>query len=400
MTAMTPNETNKSWHQHSLLPPVQLYLSEPHVGQAMMAGAQVSGFPLQLATVAPEASIDAAELSSSAAAIIEVLVDSPDSFNRFNALCKATDVPLIAAAYNPPRALVRSLIRAGAHDVMPLPLDMADLEASLSVIKVRLELKPQGQDTAVGKLISIVKSTGGAGATAVLGQMAIETARSVASSGRKVCLIDLDVQFGDAAFQLGLQPSLSVADLVEAANRLDGELLKATAVAHSSGLQVISAPPTMLPLDAISSDQALQIVELATREFDIVYVDLPANWTNWSLSLLARSDMVLLVTEISVTGLNRARRQVELIRDQGLETLDVRVVANRFDKNVLKRIRAADIRQALGRDIAFTVADDPSVVRPALDRGVPLDEIKRKSSVGKDVAQLAKAVVAAIGLDL
>jgi pilus assembly protein CpaE len=155
----------------------------------------------------------------------------------------------------------------------------------------------------------------------------------------------------------------------------------------------------MLPLDAISSDQALQIVELATRVFDIVYVDLPANWTNWSLSLLARSDMILLVTEISVTGLNRARRQVELIRDQGLESLDVRVVANRFDKNVLKRIRAADIRQALGRDIAFTVADDPSVVRPALDRGVPLDEIKRKSGVGKDVAQLAKAVVAAIGLD-
>ena len=399
MTAMTPNETNKSWHQHSPLPPVQLYLSESHVGQAMLAGTQVSGFPLQLATVDPEASIDPAGLNASAAAIVEVLVDSPDSFSRFNALCNATAVPLIAAAYNPPLSLVRSLIRAGAHDVIPLPIDVADLEASLSVIKARLELKPQGQATTVGKLVSVVKSTGGAGATAVLGQMAIETARSVGSSGKKVCLIDLDVQFGDASFQLGLQPNLSIADLVEAGTRLDGELLKATAASHASGLQVISAPPTMLPLDAISSDQALQIVELGMREFDIVYVDLPANWTNWSLSLLARSDMILLVTEISVTGLNRARRQVELIRDQGLESLDLRVVANRFDKNVLKRIRAADIRQALGRDIAFTVADDPSVVRPALDRGVPLDEIKRKSSVGKDVAQLAKAVVGATGLD-
>ena len=74
----------------------------------------------------------------------------------------------------------------------------------------------------------------------------------------------------------------------------------------------------MMPLDAVTSEQIIEIVEIAKREFGTVFVDLPANWTNWSLSLLAQSDLVLLVTELSVTGLHRARRQLDLIREQEL----------------------------------------------------------------------------------
>ena len=116
------------------------------------------------------------------------------------------------------------------------------------------------------------------------------------------------MQFGDLAFQLGLHPSLSVADLIEAGSRLDGDLLRATTVTHPSGLKVIKSPSAVMPLEVATSDQVIQIVEMAQREFGTVFVDLPSNWTNWSLSLLARSDVVLLFTELSVASLNRAKR--------------------------------------------------------------------------------------------
>ena len=161
------------------------------------------------------------------------------------------------------------------------------------------------------------------------------------------------MQFGDVAFQLGLQPKLSVLDLLEAGARLDADLLRATTIEHPSGLKVIAAPPELMPLEGMPSEQLLAIVDLATREFGTVFVDLPTNWTNWSLSLVARSDLVLLVTELSVAACSRARRQLDLLQTQDLGQLDVRVVVNRLreergpDDSSRGRARSARPRRRL-----------------------------------------------------
>ena len=164
------------------------------------------------------------------------------------------------------------------------------------------------------------------------------------------------------------------------ASRLDGDLMRATTTEHASGLKVISAPREMMPLEGIQSDHVLRIVDLATREYGTVFVDLPTNWTNWSLSLVARSDLVVLVTELTVAGLNRARRQLNLLESQDLGNLDVRVVVNRFEKSLARTISLADASKALGREVGYTVANDFALMRAAIDRGVPIDEIKRKTA--------------------
>ncbi|MFL6733749.1 MAG: CpaE family protein [Sphingomicrobium sp.] len=399
MSAMNNNDSGRGWLQHSRTPPVQLYLSDQDGNTAVLVGTKAAGFLLNVSPVAVDAPIDPSSLNGAAAGIVEVAADNPKSIARFSNLASRSSVPLIAAAYNPPLALVRALVRAGAHDVVPLPLDADDLETSLAPIRDRLLEHPSSGTVGAGKVVSVIKSVGGIGATSLLGQLGIRSALNQAARGRDVCLIDLDVQFGDAAFQLGLESTLSLVELLEAGSRLDGEMLRATTLKHQSGLNVIGAPPSMMPLESLSSDQVLDIVELATRQFGLVYVDLPSNWTNWSLSLLARSDLVLLVTEISVASLNRARRQIELIRSQDLKDLEIRVVANRYDKGAAKTIKATDIRQALGRDVSFTIANEPQVMRPAIDRGVPIDEIKRKSAVGKDIGTLADGVATMLGMD-
>jgi pilus assembly protein CpaE len=245
----------------------------------------------------------------------------------------------------------------------------------------------------------VIKSVGGVGATALLTQLAMRFAENEAALNRETCLLDLDLQFGDVAFQLGMQPKLSVSDLLEAGTRLDGDLLRATTTDHPSGLKVISAPVEMMPLEGISNEHVLRIVELATREFGTVFVDLPTNWTNWSLSLVARSDLVILVTELTVAGLHRARRQLNLIQSQDLGALDVRVVVNRFEKSLARTISLPDAGAALGREVGFTVANDFALMRMAIDRGVPIDELKRKTAVGKDLDTLNAGIAAALGLE-
>jgi len=154
-----------------------------------------------------------------------------------------------------------------------------------------------------------------------------------------------------------------------------------------------------MPLEAVSNEHLMEIVDIATREFGTVFVDLPTNWTNWSLSMVARSDLVLLVTELTVAGLNRARRQLKLLESQDLSNVEVRVVVNRFEKNQSRNIRPADVREALGRDVAFTIANDPGLMRMAIDRGVPISDIKRKCTIGKDLDTLDMGIAAALGLE-
>lgn len=399
MSVINPNETAKSWRAHRREAGFQLYLSAAEGDASALVGARVAGLPISLNIIGDTDWIDPEELSSAAAALVQVDRDNPESIRRFQKLATLTRTPLIAAAYDPPLAFVRSLIRAGARDVAPLPLDLVELETSLAPIAENLARREELDHMRHSKVVSVIKSLGGVGATSLLAQLGIRFARREAEHGREACLIDLDLQFGDAAFQLGLQPKLSLADLIEAGPRLDGDLLRAASVTHSSGLHVIAAPPEMMPLESIGSEQLLEIVDLAAREFGTVLVDLPTNWTNWSLSLLARSDLVLLVTHLSIPSLNRARRQLDLLRSQELQGVDVRILVNRLEKSLMRTIRLSDVRDGLGRDVSFTVANEPAVISAAIDQGVPIDEIKRKSVIGRDLDVLDTGIAAALGLE-
>jgi len=402
MTAYSDNQTQSGWRPQKREVPVRLYLTGVDGDTADLVGVRAAGLPLELNLVPVTDWIDPDELNGAAAAVIQVDSETPASVKRFQKLAKVAETPLIAAAYDPPLSLVRALLRSGACDVLPLPLELGDVEASLRQIQEQ-NLSAAAPDVALApgktRIVSILKAVGGVGATTLATQLAARFASKERAHGRDVCLLDLDLQFGDAAFQLGLRPNLSVADLLGAGARLDGALVRATTTSHSSGLHVIAAPAELMPVEGLSAESFIHIVDAAAREFGTTFVELPTNWTNWSLSVLARSDLVLLVAELTVASLNRARRQLELLRSENLGDLDIRVVINRFEKSQLRTIRASDVREALGYDIGQTIANEPAIVRTASDRGVMIDEVKRKSAVGKDLDLLDAAVAAALGLE-
>ncbi len=398
MSVHSPDRPSTQWMADTGPAPVRLLLAGADGEANALVGARVSGFPLELIIVDPTDPVDPSVLSGAAAAVVQVNADDKTSVARFEQLAKGP-VPLIAAAYDPPMALVRALVRAGAHDVVPLPLDPAELETALDPIRRMVAEQGPRQRAGHHKIVAVIKSEGGVGATALLGQLATRFAADEAAVGREACLIDLDVQFGDAAVQLGIQPMLTFSDLVDAGKRLDGELMRSIATSHPSGLKVIAAPREIMPLEAITSDQLLSIVDLATAEFGTVFVDLPTNWSNWSLSLLARADIVLMVTQLRVPSLHRARRQLDLLASQDMHQLDVRIVLNRTEKGLFRTLGPADAERVLKRPVAFTVVNDYATMNLAIDRGVPIGEVKRKCPLGKDIDAMKQGVTAALGLE-
>ncbi|WP_265587338.1 AAA family ATPase [Sphingomicrobium arenosum] len=393
------NRRDPSWKASDTRPAVQLYLNVAEGDAGALAGAEAAGLPLQLVITRPGDEIDLAEVDRAAAAIIQVAEDEDGAAERFGAMARATETPLIAAAFDPSLSFVRALIRGGAHDVIPLPLDVAELETSLQPIRDEMQARDRRQSTGPAKLITMIKSEGGVGATALMGQLASRFAALENRAGREALLLDLDIQFGDAAFQLGLHPKLGVDDLLAAGTRMDGDMMRTVAAPHPSGLNVIAAPAEITRLDALDVDQALALVEAAMKEYGTVFVDLPTNWTDWSLSLLARSDLVIMVCELSIASLHRAKRQLDLITAQDLGHLDVRIAVNRFEKGLFKNVTREDAERVLGRPVAYTLANDHATMTAAIEQGIPVAEIRRKGALNKDLKILEGDVAARLGLE-
>jgi pilus assembly protein CpaE len=363
---------------------VHLILSEAEIAAAEVPAGDVAGFPVSLTMLSAGSAIPGDLLAKARAVVVEMQPGSEASMRRLAGLrADHPKLPIIAAVRDADMAVVRALLKAGIDDVIALPLTAQDLAAVLTEAKERIA-RVHAHEAKAGRLISVIKSVGGVGATTLATQAASMEAQAGRQSGEQVCLFDLDLQFGNATTFLGLSSPLSLTDLLVAGNRVDADLLRSVTLESPSGLHVVPAPDEILPIEAVNPEQIYRIVDLATREFDTVWLDLPGNWTNWSLSLVARSQVVLLVVELTIPSLRQARRQLALLRSQDIAATHIHVVANRVEKKLFRSIGLDEAQEALGHPITFTIANDFPLVNAALDQGVLIDDLKHKSKVSKD----------------
>lgn len=366
--------------RHSVL----LVLSEAEMVAAQLDAVDAGSMPILLNTLPVDAEIPAAALASASILVLEVSPGHSASLERLSAVRDLyPKLPVIAAVRDANLPLVRTLLKQGVRDVVGLPLQHAELVEMLKEISAELQADLTS-DVAQGQLVTIMKSIGGVGATTIATHLANELAAR--NTGRGVCVLDLDLQFGDAASYLGLSNQLSIADLLEAGSRIDGELLRSVVTTTPQGLNVIAAPADMMPIEAVNADQILRIIDLARQEFDFVVIDLPTNWTNWALSLVARSTAIFLIVELSVASLRQAKRQLQLLDNQGIRGDHINIVANRVEKRLFRTIDLESAAQALGHPVELSIHNDYPLVRAAHDQGVLIQQIRAKSKIVGDIA--------------
>jgi len=369
---------------------VEMLLSQGEIEAIGPAERGLAGFDVRLSIIDPVRSIEN-EIPRSTQVILIELRPELEASLRSLAILRAEhpQARIVAAIRDAALPVVRSLLRAGVHDVIQLPLDRAEVIATLMQLREDAA-KTGGAIAPRGRVVSVVKSVGGVGATSLLTQLAALYAQK--EGHRETCLFDLDIQFGNAATYLGLSPALSIKDLLDAGARVDAALLRSTCTRHDSGLDIFSAPSEMMPLEAIEGDEICDLIDLAAQEYDTVFVDLPGSWTNWSLSVVARSDLVLLVTELSIASLRQARRVLDLMEQQDLGDVKVQIVMNRFEKKMFGAIGLSDAATALRRQIHLSVTNDFRLMSAALDQGVLLSEIKAKNRLTADLHKVIEGV--------
>jgi len=325
------------------------------------------------------------------AAVLVVEVDPTDkaSLRRIAQVRAARrDLPLVVALHDASAPAIRTLVRQGVDDVVSIPLDLDDLATQLLDLVAQIQSSVAAQ-APLAPLVSVVRSTGGSGATTVVTHLAAALAEH---SGRPngACVVDLDIQFGNVAMSLGCEAKTTVVDLLEAGDRLDAELMQAGAVDSGRGFDVIAAPFAITPLENIDVDRLLHMLTVARREYGSVLVDLPANWTNWTLSTALASTDIVLVTDLTIAGLRQAKRRVELFDTVGLARERLRIVVNRVEKRLFRAIGVEEVRRTLGHPVYATLAADPNVLSSAQDQGLLAWEANRRSRFAADIADLAE----------
>lgn len=290
---------------------------------------------------------------------------------------------------------VRRLMRLGVADFLPQPISDSELTSALEYASRKIG-HGEGAAPARGNVFSYIKPVGGMGAT----MLAVQSAYCLAAMGTKepqVCLLDLDLQFGNAAVYQDLQSKFSIMDVVLSPAELDGAFLRGVMAHHNSGIDVLTAPLTIEPLDALTPDLVARLLDVAAEEYDYVLIDMPQALTDWTQVVLDRSDVVFLVTQLTVAAIRQSRRLLEIMREKGIDEGQTAIVVNRFESRWSREVTVKEAEKALGRQIDYFVPNDYKTVNAALNEGVRLSEIKRGSKVEKRIDALFKSVLKGVG---
>lgn len=284
---------------------------------------------------------------------------------------------VVALLPAPTKAGTIRLLREGADDVLSTRPDGIEVTRCLARANApRREAAEERQSKEVRTII-FIHAAGGAGATTLAVNAAMQLRQRLKPEDGGVCLLDFDLQFGDVDLHLDLPMRSRINEIVTAPERLDHRMLEDLMIEGPLGVRVLTAPEAPAPLDVYRPQTVETILSLARRHYRYVVVDMPMALTHWTETVLKHADQIFLVTQINVTALRAARRLLDTIRAEGVTNAPIAVIANRYGgKGAGPKIPLQQASKALEAPIRLVAPSDYGLLVESLDQGVPASMLR------------------------
>ncbi|GLW62188.1 septum formation initiator [Actinomadura rubrobrunea] len=296
---------------------------------------------------------------------------------------------LVLIVANASAEFISQAMVAGARAVVPRDPTLAELQSRIEAAaewarSMKRHFEP-GQNPAFpdrgGQLVAIAGAKGGTGTTT----LAIHLASAAVTVGQTVCLVDMDLQKGDIPSFLDVTHRRSIADLIDAADELDGSILAEALYVHPDGLHVLLAPAESERADEITAKAARRILAALRSRYDVVVVDCGAFVTDGSAMAVELADRVLVTATPDLPALRAVKRHAAMWDRLGLRKPDdISVVLVRHDRK--SEIQPDFARKVLGLPMLKTVV--PAVFRSleeAANTGSPkaVDNAAFRKAIGQ-----------------
>ncbi|MCA1630713.1 MAG: AAA family ATPase [Acidobacteria bacterium] len=303
---------------------------------------------------------------------------------RAAAECPRTAI-VCAARDSSPDLILRSL-RAGAREFLRLPVRPDEFSTVLG----RTAEYCAGQTEAPkkrGRAISVFSSKGGCGTSFIATNLA-------AATGAPTVLVDLNLQAGDLALFLGVEPKYSIADLVENRARVDDSLMKSYLAPHSANLSLLSAPREADLADDIEPEHVFEVIEILRERFEYVVIDPQHTFDSITLAALDQSDEIVLVLTLDIPAVRSTQRALQIFDRLGYPRHKVKIVVNRWSKQIELDIK--QVERFLGERVVGYVQSDYNMAVNSINLGQPLVESEPASRIAGEIRQIAASVVGAV----
>jgi len=276
-------------------------------------------------------------------------------------------------------------MRAGATEFLSLPLDRTQvLKALIKVTALRRLAQPTGKP---GQVWTVYAPKGGAGVTTLAANLACEIQ---AAGGRSVCLVDLDFQSSDVALFLNVNPVYTMMDIALNFRRLDSVFLQGTLARHPTGVYLLAAPPHGTETPHIPVEQVTAVLDLLKTMYDVVIVDTPRSFNEETLAAFSAASRVLVVLELTLPFLRGYRRTLDVLDSLAIPADRIEVVISKHGAKAAVPIEEA--KRNLGLSTTHLLPRDDDTALQAVNKGVPLSEVRASSPLRKAIAELAETL--------
>ena len=294
--------------------------------------------------------------------------------------------PMIVVTQSFDETVARTLLQMRVADFMVKPVSPVELARTCARVATTATASTEVTES---EIYTFLPAAGGVGVTTLAVQTAMLLLNSSPRSKTSTCLVDLDFQHGACADYLDLEPRLNLGEIETRPERLDRQLLEVMLSHHPSGLAVIAAPNRPAEMRSFDPDVVTRLLDLVSTNFDYVVFDMPRTWFSWTDSVLLGSNKLFIISEMTVPGLRHAKQLVEAVRERLGDGPKPQVIINRFVQKMFSSgLRKGDIEQVLGDAFACCIPNDYGLVREAIDRGVPLEEIKPGNNITVQLKRL------------
>jgi pilus assembly protein CpaE len=302
------------------------------------------------------------------------------------AIREQTRAPLIlVASGGEAAAMLEHALDSHVDDVLLLPQLTHNV---LFAIRKAAHVKRQVQKATgrSGRVVTVFSPKGGTGKTVLATNLAAALAKR---EGKRTLLLDLDLQFGDAAIVLGIEPEKTIYDLVVAPGELDSEKVAGYVTKHPCGLDILPAPLRPEDAELVTEGKLTSLLEVARQSYDLIVVDTSPFFHGPMLATLDRTDELLVLCGLDVPTLKNVRLALQTLELLSFPAARIKFVMNRANSKV--GLKTKEVEAALKVNIEFEIPSERTVPI-CVNRGNPAVLAEPSCDFSKSVVHLAKAV--------
>ena len=275
--------------------------------------------------------------------------------------------------------LLRAM-RAGVREVLPAVPQPAALAQALD----RIAEKLGNQGGTNGKVLAFISCKGGSGSTFLATNLAYAL-----STGKRVALIDMNLQFGDASlFVSDIKPLATLSDVATQIHRLDPSFLASSMVSVTPNYSVLAAPADPSHASDVKPEHIDAIVKLARRQYDFIVLDVGRSLDPVSIRALDHADTIYPVLQMTLPYIRDGKRLLTVFRNLEYEKDKVELIVNRHDRN--SDIRMKDLEEAFDGSTLRTMPNHYDAAAKSVNQGVPVMRLMPDSPLSGALAQMAR----------